>query len=275
MRLDLHTHSTASDGTLSPAELVRHAQRCGVEVLALTDHDSVDGIAEAAAAAEAAGVTIVPGVELSVGPHHGRDVHILGYFVDPSDERLQMRLRSLRDARLERAARMVAALNRAGYGIGLDEVLKCAGPGTVGRLHLARVLVSRRYAQSVDDAFERLVGSSGAFFEPKAAVDPAQAVEWLTEAGAVPVLAHPELSGVSELIPTLVEAGLVGVEAYHAEHTPEQRARTEQLARSYGLLVTGGSDFHDPDGQSAPLGSVEVPDEVWPALRAAAHFEPA
>jgi hypothetical protein len=270
MRLDLHTHSTASDGTLGPTELVGAAVRAGLDAVALTDHDSMEGLAEAGAAARSSGITLVPGVELSVGPDEQRDVHILGYFVDPTDTSLQDRLGRMRVARLERATRMVASLRDAGYGISLDEVLELADCGAVGRSHVARMLVKRGHADSVDEAFDRFLARGRPFYHPKPAADPTEAVRVLLAAGALPVLAHPGVSRVDDLIPALVDAGLAGLEAFHADHSPDERLRYERLAHSYGLLVTGGSDHHGPGTPSADLGSVPIPAYVWPALLEAA-----
>lgn len=270
MRLDLHTHSSASDGTLAPREVVAYAARRGIEVIALTDHDSTEGLAEASEAARAAGITLVPGVELSVGPDENRDVHILGYFVDAADETLQAHLSLLRDGRLARATRMVEALRASGYDITIDEVLELADLGAVGRAHVARTLVNRGHVESVDEAFDRFLARGRPFYHPKPAADPASAVRMLVGAGAVPVLAHPVLSRVDDLIPALVRAGLAGIEAFHADHSPEEGRRYEAIARSFGLLVTGGSDFHGPETPSADLGSVAVPEYVWPELLAAA-----
>jgi hypothetical protein len=274
MRIDLHAHSTASDGVLAPAALVADAARAGVGVLGLTDHDSLEALPAALAAAQEVGVVLVPGVELSVGPVDGRDVHILGYFVDPGDRRLQERLSFFRAARLDRAARMVTALSEAGIDIALADVLALAEDGAVGRSHVARALVNGGHVASVDEAFERYLSRGRPFYHAKSATDPAEAVHLLVDAGAVPVLAHPGLSDADDLIPGLVAAGLVGIEAYHADHSPQDQARYEHVAHSLGLLVTGGSDHHGPGTPSAPLGSVDVPDHVWPDLlaHAPAHY---
>ena len=268
MRIDLHTHSTASDGVLAPAALVAAAARAGVDVLGLTDHDSLDALPEAVAAAREAGIVLVPGVELSAGPVDGHDVHILGYFVDPDDRTLQERLSFFRAARLDRAVRMVTALSEAGIDIALADVLALAQDGAVGRSHVARALVNGGHAASVDEAFERYLSRGRPFYHAKSATDPAQAVRLLLDAGAVPVLAHPGLSDADALIPALVEAGLAGIEAYHGDHSPQDRARYEHVARSFDLLVTGGSDHHGPGTPSAPLGSVDVPGHVWSDLLA-------
>jgi len=270
MMLDLHTHTTASDGTLSPEELVSLARERGLEALAITDHDSTEGLAAALEAARHSDLLLIPGVELSVGPCAGRDVHIIGYFVDHTDAALQARLHELRDARRSRAARIVGTLRADGYEIDLDDVLRLADCGSVGRSHVARVLVERGYAASVAEAFERFIGRGRPFYHPKPATVPGEVVRALADAGAIAVLAHPGVSGADDLIEDLVDAGLGGIEAFHAEHTEQESARYESLARSRGLLVTGGSDYHGPAAPGADLGSVPLPAYVLPELLAAA-----
>jgi 3',5'-nucleoside bisphosphate phosphatase len=268
MRADLHVHSTASDGTAAPRELVAMALAQGLDVLALADHDSVEGLPEAFSAAEGKGLTIIPAVELS-SAHENADVHILAYFVDPQDPALQAELAILRDARTRRAEAIVEALTAAGYLVTLDEVTALADGGAVGRSHIARALVASGDAESVSDAFQRLLGRQRPFYVPKASSAPEKVVARVRKLGAVPVLAHPGVTGVDGLIPGLVEAGLLGIEAYHADHTPKQREHYARLASSLGLLVTGGSDFHGHTAPNAGLGSVDVPSEAVEALLAA------
>lgn len=274
MRIDLHAHSNASDGELSPAELVAAAAARNIRVLGMTDHDSLDGLPDALRAAQAAGVVLVPGVELSAGPVDGRDVHILGYFVEPGDTVLEERLARLRRGRLERAELIIAALGRAGFGVTFDDVLEVAGQAAVGRAHIARALVNAGHADDIADAFGRYLGHGRPFYRPKPPTDPCDAVRMLLAAGALPVLAHPGVSEADVLLPALIDAGLAGIEAYHADHAPVERERYARMARSAGLLVTGGSDWHGPDSPNAELGSVELPSYVWPELvaRAPAWF---
>lgn len=270
MALDLHTHSTHSDGTLSPRDLVARAALLGITAIALTDHDSTDGLREAADAASREGITFIPGVELSVGPVDGRDIHILAYFVRPEDPELQERLISLRAARFERASRMVDALDKAGFAVTIEDVLQIAEHGTVGRSHVARALVQRGHADTVAQAFERFIGHDRPFYHPKPATDPGEVVGMLRRLGAVTVVAHPGVSGADPLLEDLVRAGLRGIEAFHADHTPEQMRYYAERAATLDLLVTGGSDYHGPDGRNPELGSVEMPERVLGDLLAAA-----
>ncbi len=274
MRFDLHAHTTASDGTLEPAALVRHAVERGLAAIALTDHDSVAGIPEALRAAEESrraghDITVVPGVELSA-VHGGRDVHILGYLVDYADPRLLADLADLRQARERRATSIVTALNAAGYSIELAEVLSLSDGGAVGRSHVARALVHRGHAADVSDAFRRLLGRGAPFYVPKDVRTPAEVIGLVRAAGGLPVLAHPGVTGVDDLLPELIAAGLAGIEVYHSEHSAAHTARYLRRAEESGLLVTGGTDFHGPDAPNPPLGSIEMPPQLLTRLLAAA-----
>ncbi len=261
MRFDLHLHTTASDGHLTPLQLIDRAAELGLDAMAVTDHDSVEAVAEICALGAARGITVVPGVELSAS-HDGRDIHILGYFVEPSDSVLLARLRLLREARMERARAMVDALAAEGYMVPLDEVLDLADGGAVGRSHLARALVARGHAQDVADAFQRLIGRGRPFYVPKPVSSPLEVLQTVRDAGGVAVLAHPGVTRVDELIPGLIASGLRGLEAYHGEHSASDRLRYASMAEESGLLVTGGSDYHGPSSPGVDMGAVEMPDEV-------------
>jgi len=268
MRADLHAHTTASDGTLAPDALVARAIERGLDVLAVTDHDSVAGIAAAVAAARGTALTVVPGVELSA-VWEDRDVHVLGYFIDAEDAHLLAHLEDLRLARLHRAEAIVAALREAGYDVRIEEVLDLAGGGSVGRSHVARALVNGGHVPSVPDAFANLLGRGRPFYVSKDVRSPVDVLEVIRSAGGLSVLAHPGVTHVDDLVPTLVEGGLSGIEAFHAEHTPEDRERYARLAADLGLLVTGGSDFHGIGTPAAELGSVDLPPEAVERLLAA------
>ncbi len=268
MRADLHVHSTASDGTLQPAELVSLALAGSLDVLAIADHDSVDGIAAAIEAASGTRLRIAPAVELSAA-RDGGDVHILAYFVDVADPILLGLLASMRTTRHERAASMVEALNAAGFSVTLDDVLALSNGGSVGRSHIARALVQSGAASTVQDAFERLLGRDKPFYTPKDSPSPAEVVGAMLARGAVPVLAHPGVSHADDLIPELLDAGLMGIEAYHAEHTTRQRDHYAGIARRAGVLATGGTDYHGPGSPGPALGSVRLPRGTVEAFLAA------
>jgi len=261
MRFDLHLHTTASDGHLTAEQLVKAALSAGMDVIAVTDHDSVASVTPANDAARGTSLRVLPGVELS-STHEGRDVHVLGFFVDCGDPTFLERLRQLREARLERAEGMVSALKDAGYAITLDEVLELSDGGAVGRSHIARALVGRGHTGSVSEAFTDLLGRGRPFYRPKPVATPVEVVGLIREAGGLAVLAHPGVTKVDELIPQLVTAGLAGLEAFHGEHSAEDRDRYAKLARDLGLLVTGGSDFHGATAPGCTLGGVEMPESV-------------
>jgi predicted metal-dependent phosphoesterase TrpH len=270
MRADLHAHTTASDGSLSPSAIVSLADEVGLDILAVTDHDSVAGIPEALSVAGQTRLRLVPGVELSA-VWEGRDVHLLGYFVDHEDASLLEHLKDLRAARLRRAETIVASLSDAGYSIGIDDVLALAAGGSVGRSHVARALVSQGHATTVADAFQRFLGRGCPFYVPKDVRSPFDVLDVVRSAGGVAVLAHPGVTKVDALIAALVGAGLAGIEAYHAEHTPEQRAHYAWLAKSLGLIATGGSDYHGTDAIGVQLGSVDVPEADVERLMSFSH----
>ena len=268
MRADLHVHSAASDGTASPRELVELALANKVDVLAIADHDSVEGLPEAFLASANTGLTIIPAVELS-SVMDGADVHILAYFVDPLDADLAAVLSQLRAARRRRAESMVGALRDAGYDVTIDDVLALSDGGAVGRSHVARALVGSGAAESVSDAFQRLIGRGMPFYVPKESTSPETVVGIIRSLGAVPVLAHPGVTGIDGEIPGLVAAGLLGIEAYHADHTPQQRQEYAELAARMGLLVTGGTDFHGSYAHNPAVGSIHIPEAAVRALLAA------
>lgn len=272
MRADLHVHSTASDGTLTPSSVVELAAQQRVDVLALADHDSVAGVAPAMQAADEVGITLVPAVELS-SAIDDYDVHVLAYFVDHRDRHLLEMLDTLKAARMRRAESMVQDLREAGFNVSIDEVLAISDGGAVGRSHIARALVAAGHAESVAEAFQRFIGRNRPFYRPKDARTPAQVVEAVRELGAVPVLAHPGITGADHLVRELVDAGLLGIEAYHADHTAEQRAHYAAIARSFGLVCTGGTDYHGPHAPNPQLGSTDVPDECIEAFLALGKAE--
>lgn len=267
MPVDLHVHTTASDGELSPSEVVSAALEAGLTAVAITDHDSTDGLDEAFAAAAHTTLTIVPGVELSVGGADGDDAHLLGLLVDHRDGAMSAALEALRTARMERARTIVRELSQAGIPIDLGTAVTIARGGSIGRVHIARALVDSGSAASIEEAFRLYIGRGARFYVPKRTLDAAQAVAAIHAAGGVAVLAHPGINGESAF-DALLAAGLDGVEAFHAEHTSAQRRRYVDLARRHALLVTGGSDFHGPGLGSAPLGGGGCPDEALDSLRA-------
>ncbi|WP_040948580.1 PHP domain-containing protein [Gorillibacterium massiliense] len=244
---DLHTHTTASDGVHAPRENVRFAKEAGLAAIAITDHDTTAGIADALDEGEKLGIRVVPGVEISTVAD-GQDIHVLGYYMNTEDPVFQERLHSLRSVRDKRNEMMIAKLNELGIRITLEDVMAVREmkdkDETVGRPHIAAAMVQMGAVASVREAFDRYLGKGGAAYVNPPRIHPKEAIAWIHEAGGSAVLAHPGLYSADPLIPELVEAGLDGMEVYHSEHTPEQEAHYLQLAQDYGLIVTAGSDFH-------------------------------
>lgn len=271
---DLHTHTTASDGMQPPSENVRLAKEAGLAAVAITDHDTVSGIAAAIAAGKELGIEVVPGVEISTVAG-GQDIHVLGYFINVEDPFFLNRLESLRDTRTRRNELMIERLQQLNIDITMDEVISevqsIKGEGdTIGRPHIAAVLMKKGVVASVSEAFERFLGKEGAAYVNPPRIDPATAVEWIHEAGGSAVLAHPGLYGDDALVEEIIQAGLEGIEAFHSDHTPEDEARYMELAKRYGLIVTAGSDFHGERGGQifhAPIGARNVDVSVIHSLR--------
>lgn len=252
MRVDLHMHTNRSDGDLSPEALVAAAASGGLEVVSVTDHDTTDGVAPAVAAADGTGVRVLSGVELST-THEGKEVHVLGYGMDPAHPEIRERGEAARRRRIARMAAMVERLVARGMEVTLEEVREAAGAGglMVGRPHLARVLVEKGYAESVPNAFDTLIGDQHPAFVPTALATPAEAVATIRSAGGVPVWAHPPMELLDQLLPEMVEAGLRGLEAYRPGWPARRIRQVASRARGMGLLVTGGSDFHGAERNGA------------------------
>lgn len=274
--IDLHTHSTASDGTQPPDALVAAAAAAGIGTLAITDHDTTQGWAEAADAAGRLGVDLVRGIELST-THHGISIHLLAYLPDPGHPALVAELRHTHESRSTRLATMVARMEAAGLPITYADVLaQVDGPRTtVGRPHIADALVARGVVPNRDAAFARYLGGRSGFYVPHYATPVLDAVRLVRSAGGVPVMAHPLAAARGrvvgdEVIEELAQAGLAGIEAYHHDHSPEQTRHALDLARSLGLLATGSSDYHGT-GKVNVLGEHTTTPEVLAALVDQAH----
>jgi len=266
--VDLHSHTTASDGTLAPRELVRLAARHGVRVLAVTDHDSTAGVAEAIdEARELPPLEIVPGLEINCDVP-GAEIHVLGYCLDWETEWFQEFLRAQREERRQRVYRIAARLAELGIPIDPAEVFALVKEGSAGRPHVAQVMVDHGYVKSVREAFDRYLSANGPANVPRKRFTPVEAVRIIRRARGVPVLAHPGLANRDELIPELVEAGLMGIETFYPEHSAGQITMYREMCRHLGLVATGGSDFHGPSvGGARYPGQEPVPESAWRELQ--------
>ena len=287
--IDLHTHSTKSDGTFSPEELIRYAQAKGLSAIALTDHDTADGIEEALKTAqilrEEAQVPSgssspavpdgIPGVELST-QYRGRDIHVVGLFIDWRNSGFNTRLREFADARIYRNQKMCRLLTEGGYPVNYEELLSFFPDTVVTRAHFAQYMLEKGFISSIDEAFRKLIGDDCPFFVPREKISPQDGVSFLLQYGAVPVLAHPLQYKMSddqlcELLASLCGYGLSGIEVYYSGYKPADTAYLSRLAEKFGLLPSGGSDFHGSRKKGLDLGTgygrLYVPDTLLPPLR--------
>lgn len=267
-KIDLHTHTTASDGSLTPTQLLHRAHEVGISILAITDHDTTAALPEALSVAAFLGIRLIPGVEFGTD-WRGAEVHMLGYFFDPDHPQMQQTLAELREGRLQRGRLMVERLNALGISdVTWERVEQIAAGGSVGRPHLAEALIERGYATTIDDAFSKYLGRGKPAYVERTQLTPADCIALVHTAGGVASLAHPTwVKDVETLLPTLVEAGLDAIETYYGLYTPDQISHLETLARQYNLVPTGGTDYHGREGLlHADLGSRSLPPECLEEL---------
>ena len=255
---DLHLHTRFSDGTETPARVVELAKAAGLSAMAITDHDNTEAFAVAEPVARQHGIELLPGIEMSASAD-GEEVHVLGFLMDLGHAGLQRHLAEQQVRRVLRVREMVKRLQAVGVKIEADEVLRLAGEGTVGRPHVARVLLKHGYISALPEAFAKYIGPNNPGFVPGSPLSPAQVIGVIRAAGGVPVLAHPIYLKRDDLIERFVGDGLAGLEVYHSGHNPEQVRRYEQLADRLKLLRTGGSDFHGDSKEGLPVGAVKAP----------------
>lgn len=277
-RLDLHLHTTHSDGSLPPAAVLALAHKAGVTALAITDHDITTGIPEAVQAGASLGIEVIPGVEIS-SRFGESELHILGYFLDWQDPAFNARLAGLRASRHSRNPQIIERLRAMGHDITYDEVRELAGTESVGRPHIARVLMNKGYVKSAKEAFDRFLAQGKPAYVPRELPDPAGAMAWIRAAKGVPVLAHPLWAkqngeGLFALCGRLKTEGLGGMEVHYSTHNPKQTAELLDIAKRLDLLVTGGSDFHGltkPDIEvGVGRGGLTVPVKLLEPLKHAA-----
>jgi hypothetical protein len=275
-RADLHAHTTVSDGTLTPRELVKLAGRKGLAVLGITDHDTTDGVPEALEVGQELGIWIVPGLEINTDTENGH-IDILGYFVNIRNRELQETLSRIRDARYYRAKRMVEKLRELGHPISFDRVLALSVEGTVGRPHVARALLEAGHVSTISEAFDLYIGRHGPAYADRYRMSPEEACALVRQAGGIPSLAHPvptsdpfsNPKNLNQLLAALREAGLGAMECYYPGYTPDVSAWLLDLAERFDLVPTGGSDFHGAAKPGIELGMVDVPLECVERLREA------
>ncbi len=277
-RLDLHLHSTHSDGSQPPAEIIAMAHKADVRALAITDHDILTGLPDAVEAARPLGIDVIPGVEIS-SRFDDDELHILGYYFDPADPTLLARLKTLRESRHRRNPLIVERLRDLGVSLTYDEVRELAGTDAVGRPHIARLLMEKGHVKTAKEAFDRYLARGKAAYVARELPEPTEAIRWIRDAGGVAVLAHPlwvKRTGeaLRKLCEKLKEAGLGGIEVHYSTHTPQQTSDFLNLARHLDLLVTGGSDYHGltkPDIEvGTGRGNLTVPDKLLEPLKNAA-----
>ena len=269
MRIDLHMHTTASDGAWPPDDVVRGAAEGGLDVIAITDHDTTAAVAPAVAAAADVNLQVIPGIEVS-SAHEGRDIHVLGYFIDPAADALVAHGERAGSRRDDRMREMIELLSHQGIEVSFADVERVAGPDRVvlGRPHLAKALVEGGHVTSMHEAFDRLIGDDGPAFVSTHLLDPAGAIELIIEGGGIPIWAHPPGDLVDALLPRMVEAGLRGLEVYRPRNKRHEILRFESICKTAGLLMGGGSDWHTPDYGSA-LGDFYVTGDEVEGLLAA------
>lgn len=260
MYIDLHIHTTESDGSLTPSQVVRYAKEKGLKAIAITDHDTIHGNEEAIKEGISAGVEVIPGVEISVDYSPGT-MHMLGYFITTEDPILNEKLTLLQDSRADRNPKIIEKLNKLGLSLTYDEVVQVSGGGQVGRPHIAQILMKKGYTKSIKEAFDKYLGKGAPAYLDKFRLSAVEAITMITDAGGIPVLAHPftlHLKSSDELdalLKKLVNQGLQGLEVYYSEHDERKTSSYRLLAKRYNLAITGGSDFHGKNMKGIDLGT--------------------
>lgn len=267
MPADLHIHSNLSDGTHSPEEVVELAKAAGLKTIALTDHDMVDGIEPAQKKGAELGVEVIPGIEFTT-ENQDCELHILGYFIDPKNPHLLSVLENIQADRVKRIYKIADKLKGLNVMIEPEEILSLAGKKAPGRPHVARALVKKGLVVNFKDAFNRYLDHRSPAYVPHYKLSPSETIHLIMEAGGIAVFAHPGTSNCDQIIPQMMKEGLRGIEAYYSGHRPNQTKHYLSLARKYGLLITGGSDFHGIDSaREIALGDISMPDELVEKLK--------
>ncbi len=264
---DLHLHTHFSDGTFSPEQLVLEAQKNGLCCIALTDHDSVEGCARAAAACADVGMEFIPGTELTAEQGE-TEVHLLGYFLDTNHAGFLREIGHFQEVRTQRIHEMVSRINALGVPLETQMVFELANCRSPGRPHVARAMVKARLVRNLDEAFERFLKKGRPAWVPKSKMSASEAIKLIHEAGGLAVMAHPGLNRTDDIVPAMVEAGLDGIECLHSKHSKSQAAHYMEMARHYSLVATGGSDCHGYSKIRPLIGSVRLPYEKVEVMKA-------
>ncbi len=270
MYADLHIHTTYSDGSFSPSAVLHHALKNDLSIISITDHDSVDGAAVSIIEGEKAGIEVIPGIEVSATVDTG-EVHILGYFIDYTNEALLKELKRIQDIRMNRISVMVNKLKKLSIEIDLKELIEYSSASSIGRLHLANFLKRKGVVGTVYEAFEKYIGSGKPAYEKVNALSPKEGIELISSAGGIPVFAHPGLTKRDDLIPDMIGWGLRGVEVYHSSHSDEDTYHYFKMSKDKGLLITGGSDCHGDMKLNILMGRVKLPIRFVERLREEAN----
>ncbi len=267
-KIDLHIHTTYSDGTYSPQEVVHEAKKLGLIAISITDHDSVNGLDEALRAGRKWGVEIVPGIEIGTNIDED-EIHILGYYIDWKKEELLSQLKIFQQARIKRNKKLFKRLNELGIKVNHREAVSLASGGVINRLHIARVMMMKEYVSSIGEAFENWLNPGKPAYVKRMGISPSESIQLLLKAKGIPVLAHPYLSKRDDFIPDLIKAGLVGLEVYHESHNAATTQHYLKLAKFYNLVITGGSDCHGKNKSELLMGTVDIPEYVLDNLKEA------
>lgn len=264
---DLHVHTDLSDGTFSPQKVVEYSKAKGLDAIAITDHDCCDGITPAIIAAEDLELEVIPGIELTAELPDEREIHILGYFIDWQDESFVKTLKEIIEVRRDRAKEILKRLRKHGVDLTEEELFNLSGHGSVGRLHIAHLLLRKGFVSSIAKAFKKYIGNGAPCYVKKFKLSPKEAAGMIKGVGGLSVLAHPMTidsgdNSTEDIIRSLVDAGIEGIEVYHSDHNPESEKELKKLACKYNLLITGGSDCHGFGKKEVLIGKVKIPYEL-------------
>jgi predicted metal-dependent phosphoesterase TrpH len=264
--VDLHVHTNFSDGLLTPTQMVQRAKEIGLKALGIVDHDTIDGLTEAVEAGSRCDVEIVPGVELS-SQYKGRDIHIIGYYFDPEHPRFVEYLELFRKERYRRATKMIQNLNRLGVHMTMDEVEVRVRGGSIGRPHLAEVLMEKGYVETFQEAFQRYIGYGSEAYEEKYKIHPEDAIALISEAKGLSFIAHPGLGITDEILVRFIKSGLDGIEVIHPKLSERRTQHLQEIARKYDVLISGGSDCHGGRNGFVEMGKYTVPYRILEKMK--------